>query len=143
MTLLKDWCGCSGEYFCTVHDPKARDPEEKPIRKFETGATRDTDDGKLKYEGFISPLVAKRFAEYMNVHRKQSDGSLRGPGNWKLGIPLSAYSDSLIRHVHDFWLHVEGFPGAATEPDIESVLCAIRFNIDGYLFELLKKKAAK
>jgi len=27
------------------------------IRQFTTGATRDTSDGKLDYEGFISPLV--------------------------------------------------------------------------------------
>lgn len=157
METTKDLCGCTGEHFCAVHDPftvianqseKSFEANQrivnelsaKSVRKFETGATRDTDDGKLKYEGFISPLVAKRFSEYMHLHRKQSDGSLRAAGNWKHGMPLDVYADSLIRHVHDFWLHVEGFPSAATEPDIESVLCAIRFNVDGYLFEILKRR---
>lgn len=142
-----DLCGCQGDNFCSLHDPN-RVPAWPPdyvgaIRKFETGATRDTDADKLKYAGFISPLVEKRFSEYMHLHRKQSDGSLRAPDNWKRGIPKDAYADSLIRHVYDFWLHIEGFSGEATEPDLESVLCAIRFNCDGYLFEILKKKAAK
>ena len=113
-----------------------------PIREFETGATRDTDADKLKYEGFISPLVEKRFAQYMHLHRKQSDGNLRAPDNWQKGIPLDAYADSLIRHVKDFHLHIDGFADEAVDPDIESVLCAIRFNVDGYLFELLKQKRA-
>ena len=110
------------------------------FRQFETGATRDADNGKLKYEGFISPLAEKRFAEYMHIHRKQTDGSLRAPDNWQKGIPLDAYADSLVRHVQDFRLHHDGFSDEAVDPDIESVLCAIRFNVDGYLFEILKKK---
>ena len=32
------------------------------IRKFETGATRDTDQGKYDYEGFLSPVVLDRFS---------------------------------------------------------------------------------
>ena len=53
------------------------------IRKFETGATRDTDEGKLDFEGFFSPIVMERFAEYMNKHRRQSDGQLRDSDNWQ------------------------------------------------------------
>ncbi len=44
------------------------------MRNFETGATRNLCDDKLAYEGFNSPLVMKRFAEYMHLHRKQADG---------------------------------------------------------------------
>jgi len=32
------------------------------MRQFESGATRDTEDGKLDYEGFLSPAVLLRFA---------------------------------------------------------------------------------
>ena len=32
------------------------------IRKFKTGATRDIDSGKIDPEGYISPIVIKRFA---------------------------------------------------------------------------------
>jgi len=38
------------------------------IRKFDTGATRDTNEGKYDYEGILSPTVIKRYAEYMNKH---------------------------------------------------------------------------
>jgi len=33
-------------------------------RTFDTGATRDTSQDKLDFEGFLSPLVIKRFGEY-------------------------------------------------------------------------------
>src|SRR5687768_4320669 len=39
--------------------------KESAMREFETGATRNLDNGKLDYEGFLSPLVMERFAEYM------------------------------------------------------------------------------
>lgn len=113
------------------------------VRKFETGATRDTDSEKLKIEGFIDPLVDQRFAEYMHKHRKQSDGTLRAPDNWQKGIPLEVYGDSLVRHMLDFRLHFDGYPNKAVEPNIEDVMCAIIFNARGYLFELLKKKNAE
>src|ERR1700754_2521147 len=39
------------------------------IRQFSTGATRDTDAGKVDYEGFLSPYALKAFGEYMDRHR--------------------------------------------------------------------------
>ena len=42
---------------------------DNKIRTFETGATRDTELGKLDYEGFLSPTVLKAYAEYLNKHR--------------------------------------------------------------------------
>ena len=45
--------------------------KKRKIRQFNTGATRDTDEDKYDYEGFYSPLVMERFAQYMNKHRKQ------------------------------------------------------------------------
>lgn len=114
--------------------------EAAPIRQFETGATRDADKDKLKIEGFIDPLVDKRYSQYMHKHRLQPDGNLRAPDNWQKGIPLEAYGDSLVRHVLDFRLHFDGYPQEAVDPDLESVLCAIIFNARGYLFETLKKK---
>lgn len=110
------------------------------IRKFDSGATRDLDTDKLKYEGFIDPLVDKRYAEYMHVHRKQKDGTLRSPDNWQKGIPQEAYADSLVRHVMDFRLHFDGYSDEAVDADIETVMCAIIFNARGYLFEALKAK---
>jgi hypothetical protein len=34
-------------------------------REFDTGATRDTDNGKLEYSRYINPLADYSFAEYM------------------------------------------------------------------------------
>jgi hypothetical protein len=40
------------------------------MRQFISGATRDSEEGKFDYEGFYSPLVIKRFSQYMNKHRQ-------------------------------------------------------------------------
>lgn len=107
------------------------------IRKFATGATRDSDENKLEPWGFTSPLVEKAFSEYMDDHRKQSDGSLRDSNNWKKGIPLDAYWHSLSRHVLDFRLLWDQFPEEAAAKDMIEALCAVKFNVDGLLHELL------
>jgi len=107
------------------------------LRKFKSGATRDTDENKYDYEGFISPLVIRRYGEYMNKHRKQSDGSLRDSDNWQKGIPLDAYIKSCWRHFHDWWLEHRGFKGREC---LEDALMAILFNVMGYAHEILKRK---
>lgn len=109
------------------------------VRTFDTGATRDTDEGKPEHWGFSSALVEKRFGEYMHQHRVQSDGSLRASDNWKRGIPVDSYRHSLSRHLNDLRLIQEGYLKEATDPDLESVLCAIKFNVDGMLYEVLKE----
>ena len=110
------------------------------MRHFGTGATRDQDTTKADYEGFISPLVTKRYGAYMNKHRIQPDGSVRASDNWTLGIPRDAYVKSLVRHVLDVQLHHRGFSDEAVDPDLEEVLCAVIFNASGYLYELRKAK---
>jgi hypothetical protein len=110
-------------------------------RKFETGATRDTDEGKYDYEGFLSPLVIERYAEYMHSNRMQSNGVMRDSDNWQKGIPKSAYMKSAWRHFFDMWKEHRGI---ATKDGMEVALCALMFNVMGYLHELLvKKNAAK
>lgn len=105
------------------------------MRKFESGATRDSDETKLDYEGFLSPLVLERFGQYMNKHRKQADGILRESDNWQKGIPLAAYMKSMWRHFFDVWKsHRSGGDNQEEE------LCALMFNAQGYLHELLKIK---
>jgi hypothetical protein len=108
------------------------------IRKFSTGATRDSDENKLEPWGFTSALVEKAFSEYMHSHRVQPDGQLRDSNNWKKGIPLEAYWHSLSRHILDLRLLWEGFPHEARTQDKIEALCAIKFNIDGMMYELLK-----
>jgi len=102
------------------------------MRQFETGATRDTEEGKLDYEGFLSPFVLRRFAEYMHKHRVQADGSLRASDNWQKGIPVDAYMKSLCRHFMEVWLEYD-----QGRIDAES-LCAMFFNVQGLLHESLR-----
>lgn len=109
----------------------------KEIRKFETGATRDSEENKLDYEAFLSPLVLERYAEYMHRHRQQPDGSLRDGDNWQKGIPKDAYMKSMWRHFMDLWMFHRGHNGRES---IEEALCAIIFNAMGYLHERLTKR---
>lgn len=108
-------------------------------RTFETGATRDSEDGKLDYDGFLSPLVLQRYAEYMHTHRQQPDGALRDSDNWQKGIPRTAYMKSGWRHFVSWWSLHRG--GTASE-SLEDALCALIFNASGYLHEHLKKQNA-
>jgi hypothetical protein len=107
------------------------------IRSFESGATRDTAEGKLDYEGFYSPIVMRRFAQYMNLNREQKDGTMRDSDNWQKGIPKDAYMKSMYRHFMDTWMHHRGIE---TEEDFETALCGLIFNAQGMLFEILKEK---
>ena len=107
------------------------------MRKFDTGATRDQDEHKLDYEGFLSPLTVVRFAEYMHANRETKDGT-RTSDNWQKGIPQDAYVKSLFRHFMELWmLHRQG---QQSGPKVEEACCAIWFNMQGYLLEALKQR---
>ena len=109
------------------------------IREFETGATRSPLGDKPQYEGYLHPLVIKRFGEYMKLHQTDSAGGQREPDNWQKGITKDSYMDSLLRHQVDVWLHHRGCGEEAAE-QLEEALCAMMFNVMGYLFEELKEK---
>jgi len=112
------------------------------MREFPGGATRDDDDTKPDYEGYLSPLVIARFGEYMTKHRKQSDGEMRDSDNWQKGIPLAQYLKSLFRHFVDLWT-AHRYPENHIREDYEEALCAIIFNASGYLHERLKREDRK
>ena len=115
------------------------------MRQFDTGATRDDDTNKYDYEGFLSPIVLERYAQYMHKNRKQSDGKMRDSDNWQKGIPIEQYMKSQFRHFMTTWsLHraIQYFPDDVAEDDnkqeLEESLCAELFNTMGMLHELLK-----
>lgn len=110
------------------------------IRKFATGATRDTATNKYDYEAFLSPLVIERYGEFMHKHRKQTDGTLRDGDNWQKGIPLSAYMKSTFRHFIDLWKWHRAGVEPADGSGWEDAACAIIFNVSGYLHEHLKAR---
>ncbi len=111
-------------------------------RTFETGATRDTDEGKYDYEAFLSPLVIERYGKYMHKCRTQSDGTLRAGDNWQLGMPFTAFIKSGFRHFIDWWLWHRSKPEHQIETfdKLEDTLCALLFNVSGYLHERLKAR---
>jgi len=112
--------------------------KKESIREFGTGATRDKEEGKYDYEGFLSPIVLKAYAEYMNRHRKQSDGNLRDSDNWQQLFGDKHYDvcmKSLLRHVMDLWLEHRGFKSRDGKKD---AACGIMFNVMAYLFKMLK-----
>jgi hypothetical protein len=113
------------------------------MRTFDTGATRDSDENKLDYEGFLSPAVIQRYAEYMHKHRIQPDGGLRDADNWQKGMPLDAYMKSLWRHFMDLWLIHRDRADLAVSDDTEEVLCAILFNVMGYLHTVIKEDSGE
>lgn len=111
------------------------------VRQFDTGATRSSSADRYDPEGFLSPLVVERFAEYMQKHRVQADGSLRASDNWQKGMPVASYMKGMWRHFLHLWLRHRGHTpndsnaGATIEED----LCAIIFNAQGYLHTVIKK----
>ena len=107
------------------------------MREFETGATRNKDEDKLDFEGFLSPLALEEFAKYMHKNRLQADGKLRDSDNWQKGIPTDAYMSSMWRHFFDTWKRHRGLE---TPEDQISNLCGLMFNVQGMLHELLKNK---
>jgi hypothetical protein len=116
------------------------------MRQFDTGATRDTDEGKYDYEGFLHPIVLEAFAAYMHKHRLQADGQLRDSDNWQKGMPADAYMKSAFRHFMDWWASHRGFklgdPDLDDPPELEA-LCALMFNVQGYMFEILKGQSTR
>jgi hypothetical protein len=116
---------------------KGEGGDDGVLRSFGTGATRDTEEGKLDPEGFTHPMVMKQYYKYMNMNRLQSDGKLRDSDNWQKGIPKEAYMSSIKRHCDDLWLEHRGFPSGS---GIISALCGVIFNAMGYLHEHLKER---
>ncbi len=97
------------------------------VRKFESGAIRDQDNSKEDYIETISWTAFKRYSKYM-TGKKQKYGS----GNFKKGIPIESYEQSLTRHVQKYFENK--YEDGLVERD-EDHLCAMVFNIFGILHE--------
>jgi hypothetical protein len=106
------------------------------VRIFNSGATRSDDENKLDFEGFLSPLVLRRYAQFLDKHRRQEDGKIRDSDNWQKGIPREAYMKSAWRHFVDWWSAHRGWK-SATDDELEEMICAVLFNASGYLHEHL------
>jgi hypothetical protein len=111
-------------------------------REFDTGATRSSQEGRIDPEGFLSPLSIERYCEYLLKHQVQANGEIRASDNWQKGMPRATYIKGLWRHFLHAWQRHRGWavndPKAAA--DLEEDLCAIIFNAQGYLHEVLREE---
>lgn len=106
------------------------DPE---VREFPTGARRDTEVGKNRFAASLSPWAIEELVSYMRRHNSQAH---RREDNWKAGMPLDSFMESLFRHFHHAWkLHASGAVGGQ---EMKDALCGVLFNAQGYLHELVK-----
>lgn len=99
--------------------------------RFDTGAIRDSQEGKEDYIETISWTAFRRYAQYMTGKKEKY-----GAGNFKKGIPVSNYEQSLARHV------VKYFTNKYEEGDLEKEedhLAAMVFNIFGIMHEEARK----
>jgi len=154
-------CDKKDQYFPIAHEPvnlcedfKPKIPvgenirtgheEDTTIRTFDSGATRDTVEGKLDYVKALCPLVLRRYVQYLDKHRLQPDGGMRDFDNWKQGMPRETYHSSKGRHFFADWLLEEGYAVEDNHGpvDEEDALCGELFNTMGKLREILRAKLA-
>lgn len=124
-------------------DRKPAEPDSgASVRSFDTGATRSADAGRYDPEGFLSPIALERYCEYMQKHRLQPDGSIRDSDNWQKGLPLATYVKGMLRHVLHLWTRHRGYAvqDQKAAADMEEDLCALLFNVQGMLHEIIKDK---
>ena len=65
-------------------------------QKFSTGAHRDTQKGKGRYD-LIPPTALKRLA---GVYERGAEKY--GDRNWEKGMPIGRFLDSAIRHLYNY-----------------------------------------
>ena len=124
----------------TPAEGKETNPKDGTVMEtYESGATRTSEDGRLSYVRGLSPVVLRRYLQYLAKHRKQADGSMREFDNWKQGIPMRRSFDGLGRHFFTLWLLMEGLDiyDDSGQVDIQDVLCAIMFNTMSMLHQEL------
>ena len=112
------------------------------VKAFASGATRSSSQDRYDPEGFLSPIALERFAQYMQKNRRMPDGSLRDSDNWQKGIPLASYIKGLWRHFLHAWTRHRGYPvqDPMAAADLEEDLCALMFNVQGALHEVVKAR---
>lgn len=105
------------------------------IRKFESGAIRDSEENKESYTETISWTAFKRYAEYMTAKKQKY-----GAGNFKKGIPIASYEESLMRHISKYMINK--YENGDLEKD-QDHLSAIIFNVFGIMHEEQQSKNKK
>lgn len=89
-------------------------------QSFETGAVRDIQEGKGRFD-LIPSLPLRRLAGLY-----ERGAAKYGPNNWQKGIPLMRYIDSAMRHLNQL------VAGESTEDHAIAVV----WNLFGYIWTL-------
>ena len=114
----------------------------KVMEQFGTGATRSDTSRRNDPEGYLSSIAIERYCEYMTKHRVQADGSIRDSDNWQKGMPFGRALKGLWRHLMHLWIRHRGFNPSDefAAADMEEDLCAIMFNTQVMLHQLVKDR---
>ena len=117
-----------GYYKCPLYSQTGFKSDSKiKITTFESGAIRDTQEGKLDYVETLSFTALNRYIAYMTGKKIKY-----GSGNFKKGIPIESYEKSLMRHIDKYMRNK--FENGNDEKN-EDHLSAIIFNVFGIMHE--------
>lgn len=108
-----------------MKEPKLTNDQKKILmsevknanRQFDTGAQRDTGDGKLR-------MSLLPHTEIKRVLKRYLDGAEKyGENNWMKGMPLSVFYDCIHRHLDAWWCGDDSEDHAAAV--VWNMLCAM------------------
>ncbi len=97
------------------------------IRKFSSGAIRESEEQKEDYTETISWTSFKRYAKYMTSKKNKY-----GSGNFKKGMDIPSYERSMLRHVQKYMENK--YEEGIIETD-QDHLSAIVYNVFGIMHE--------
>jgi len=89
----------------------------KKHRTFETGASRDNEDGK-GLPTLVSPLFETELWKHLEAGAKKYAAR-----NWEAGLPLCSILDSLLRHIHAERM------GDTSENHLGAMACNVMFYV--------------
>ena len=77
-------------------EPKFEVKDSGHRQEFATGARRDTQEGKGRFDLLPCHAITRLATHFENGSKKYGDD------NWRKGIPLNRYLDSAFRHLYEF-----------------------------------------
>ncbi len=73
-------------------------PDSGKREQFQTGAKRDTGEGKGRYD-LLPPWALHALALHFERGARKYDAR-----NWEKGIPVRRFLESAMRHINDLWM---------------------------------------
>lgn len=115
------------------------------LRISESGAIRNSDIGKINYQGALSPLILEAYGKYIEKHSLLPDGTRRNNKNWQnlFGTPeehRQVCIESAWRHFIDLLMEHDGYE---SRDGIDEALGGLMFNIQAYWFSFLIERKRK